>query len=93
MNIYFTTYSFPFARFCQSIINFNASLLVINMSNNIAVWFFLAVPWVCLQFVIVVFPDHTLLLFIIFVNQFLNNYFEFTFTCNAESKAIIHINQ
>ena len=25
----------------------------------IIVWFFLAVPWVCLQFVIVVFPDHT----------------------------------
>ena len=27
------------------------------------VWFLLAVPWVCLQFVIVVFPDHTHLLF------------------------------
>ena len=26
-------------------------------------WFFLAVPWDCLQFVIVVFPDHTHLLF------------------------------
>ena len=25
----------------------------------IVVWFFLAVPWVCLQFVIEVFPDHT----------------------------------
>ena len=25
----------------------------------IIVWLFLAVPWVCLQFVIVVFPDHT----------------------------------
>ena len=23
------------------------------------VWLFLAVPWVCLRFVIVVFPDHT----------------------------------
>ena len=30
----------------------------------IVVWFFLAVPWVCLQFVIVVFPDHTHLLFL-----------------------------
>ena len=29
----------------------------------IAAWLFLAVPWVCLQFVIVVFPDHTHLLF------------------------------
>ena len=26
------------------------------------VWLFLAVPWVCLQFVIVVIPDHTHLL-------------------------------
>ena len=25
----------------------------------IVVWLFLAVPWVCLQFVIVVFSDHT----------------------------------
>ena len=29
------------------------------------VWLFLAVPWVCLQVVIVVFPDHTRLLFYI----------------------------
>ena len=27
-------------------------------------WLFLAVPWVCLQFVIVVFSDHTHLLFL-----------------------------
>ena len=27
------------------------------------VWLLLAVPWVCLLFVIVVFPDHTHLLF------------------------------
>ena len=27
------------------------------------VWLYLAVPWACLQFVIVVFPDHTHLLF------------------------------
>ena len=25
----------------------------------IVVWLFLSVPWVCLQFVIVVYPDHT----------------------------------
>ena len=30
----------------------------------IDVWLFLTVPWVCLQFVIVVFPDHTHLLFL-----------------------------
>ena len=29
----------------------------------IVVWLFLAVPWVCLQFVIVVFPNHTHLLY------------------------------
>ena len=29
----------------------------------IVVWLFLAVPWVCLQFLIVVFPDHTHLIF------------------------------
>ena len=31
----------------------------------IVVWLFLAVPSVCLQFVIVVFPDHTHLIFFI----------------------------
>ena len=30
----------------------------------VVVWLFLAVPWVYLQFVIVVFPDHTHLLFL-----------------------------
>ena len=30
----------------------------------IVLWLFLAVPWVCLQFVIVVFPDHNHLLFL-----------------------------
>ena len=30
----------------------------------IMVWLFLAVPWVCLQFVIVLFPDHAHLLFL-----------------------------
>ena len=31
----------------------------------IVVWLFSVVPWACLQFVIVVFPDHTHLLFFI----------------------------
>ena len=41
---------------------------LLNLSSLclvIAVWLFLAVPWVCLQFVIVVFPNHTHLLFLI----------------------------
>ena len=29
-------------------------------------WLFLAVPWGCLRFVIVIFPDHTHLLFFLF---------------------------
>ena len=33
----------------------------------IVVWLFLTMPWVCLQFVIVVFPDHTHLLFLIWI--------------------------
>ena len=32
---------------------------------------FLAVPWGCLRFVIVVFPDHTHLLFLIFIKYLL----------------------
>ena len=31
---------------------------------------FLAVPWVCLRFVIVVFPDHTHLLFLYYMYLF-----------------------
>ena len=31
-------------------------------------WLFLAVPWGCLRFVIVVFPDYTHLLFLIYAN-------------------------
>ena len=30
---------------------------------------FLAVPWGCLQFVIVVFPDHTHLLFLVYLQH------------------------
>ena len=36
-------------------------------------WLFLAVPWGCLWFVIVVFPDHThLLLLYVYMQYFLN---------------------
>ena len=34
------------------------------------VWLFLAVPWGFLQFVIVVFPDHTHLLFLVFMPRY-----------------------
>ena len=41
---------------------------LLNLSSwcpMIVVWLFPVVPWVCLQFVIVVFPDHIHLLFFI----------------------------
>ena len=41
-----------------------ALLSLSSWSLVIVVWLFLAVPSVCLQFVIVVFPDHTHLLFL-----------------------------
>ena len=40
---------------------------LLNFSSRCLVmveWLFLAVPWVCLRYVIVVFPDHTHLLFL-----------------------------
>ena len=36
-----------------------ALLSLSSWCHVIVVWLFLIVPWVCLQFVIVVFPDHT----------------------------------
>ena len=41
-----------------------ALLILSSWCLVIVVWLFLVVPWVCLQFVIVVFPDHTHLLFL-----------------------------
>ena len=59
--------------FCCTFLYVNSSFVIILMGKRelvallslsswclvIVVWLFLAVPWVCLQFVIVVFPDHT----------------------------------
>ena len=38
------------------------------------VWLFLAVPCVCLQFVIVLFPDHTHLLFLYLIFNRINGF-------------------
>ena len=38
----------------------------------IVVWLFLAVPWICLQFAILLFPDQTHLLFYIYLYTLLN---------------------
>ena len=43
------------------------SIALLNLSSLCLVlveWLFLVVPWGCLRFVIVVFPDHTHLLFL-----------------------------
>ena len=64
--------------FCCTLLYVHSSIAIIllgkrelvallNLSSLclvMVVWLFLAVPWGCLPFVIVVFPDHTHLLFI-----------------------------
>ena len=66
-----------FSMFCCMLLYVPSSFAIILMGKSelvallglsswcliIAVCLFLVVPWVCLQFVIVVFPDHTHLLF------------------------------
>ena len=66
------------SMFCCAFLYFPASFAIILMGKRelaallslsswclvVAMWLFLAIPWVSLQFVIVVFPDHTLLLFL-----------------------------
>ena len=58
-----------YVHFCIAIILMGKRELValLNLSSWCLVmveWLFLAVPWGCLRFVIVVFPDHTHLLFL-----------------------------
>ena len=56
--------------FCCKLLYVPSSFAIILMGKRelvalsswcllVVVWFFLAVPWVCLQLLIVVFPDHT----------------------------------
>ena len=56
--------------FCYTLLYVHSSIAIILMGKrmlaallNLSSWC-LAVPWGCLRFVIVVFPDHTHLLFI-----------------------------
>ena len=65
------------SMFCCTLLYVHSSFAIILMGKReqvallslsswclvMVVWPFLAVPWVCLGFVIVVFPDHTHLLF------------------------------
>ena len=66
-----------FSMFCCTLLYVHSSLAITLMGKRelvallslsswclvMVVWLFFAVPWVCLLFVIVVFPDHTHLLF------------------------------
>ena len=73
-----------------------ALLSLSSWSLLIVVWLFHGVPWVCLQFVIVVFPDHThLLLFVIKSNILAPNYkgnitSKFIFLLSVLINSIIH---
>ena len=65
--------------FCCALLCVHSSFAIISMGKRelvallclsswrlvIVVWLFLTMPWVCLQFVIVVFPDHTHFLYFI----------------------------
>ena len=62
------TIAFKLNEYCSSIANFlnrNSTALFCLSSRClvIVVWLFLMIPRICLQFVIMVFPDHTHLLF------------------------------
>ena len=73
---------FNCAMFCCTLLYAHSSIAIILMGKrelvsllNLSSWclvmvelLFLAVPWGCLWFVIVVFPDHTHLLFIIMLH-------------------------
>ena len=68
-----------YSMFCCMLLYVHSSIAIILMGKrelvallNLSSWclvmverLFLAVPWGCLRFVIVVFPDHTQLLFLI----------------------------
>ena len=71
------------SMFCCTLLYVHSSIAIILMGKrelvallNLSSWclvmverLFLAVPWDCLQFMIVVFPDHTHLLFLLPVIQ------------------------
>ena len=61
------------SMFCCTLLYVHSSIAIILMGKKELVafrclvmgeWLFLAVPWGCLRFMIVVFPDHTHLLFL-----------------------------
>ena len=73
-NCSFFRYALLCVHSCYAIISMGKRELVALLCLSswclmIVVWLFLTMPWVCLKFVIVVFPDHTHLI-TFFENQF-----------------------
>ena len=76
------------SMFCYTLRYVHSSIAIILMGKrelvallNLSSWcllmvegLFLAVPWVCLRFVIVVFSDHTHLLFFMFLAAYLGSF-------------------
>ena len=85
--------------FCCTLLYIHSSIAIILMGKKelvallyLSSWclsmverLFLAVPWGCLQFVIVVFPDHTHLLFLVFNNieAHMKDSYDFKIICNV----------
>ena len=66
-SIFCCTLPYVHSRFAIFLVGKRELVALLSLTSwclVIVVWLFLAVPWVCLQFVIVVFPDHTHLLFL-----------------------------
>ena len=75
------------SMFCCALLYVHSSIAIILMGKrelvallNLSSWclamverLFLTVPWGCLRFVIVVFPDHTHLLFLLLKDTFFKN--------------------
>ena len=66
-----------------------ASLCLSSWCLVIVVWLFLAMPRVCLQFVIVVFPDYSHLLFLVFLRVAVLHRLHFTLIHMADSLLFI----
>ena len=69
--LYVTYFHSSFAIILMGKIELVALFSVSSLCLVIVVWPFLAVQWVCLQFVIVAFPDHTHLLLLVLLSLFL----------------------
>ena len=82
------------SMFCCTLLYVHSSIAIILMGKrelvallNLSSWclvmverLFLAVPWGCLRFVIVVFPDHTHLLFL-YIVQVRRVWYNFVTSC------------